>query len=164
MIKAIRHTAIILTGLSTFFSLIKSTNPVLLISLTILTAIWFFFSSKHTMIHGLMLPLYLFVIMLGFLFGNVIFMQIILFLLVLSTWEIDLLYIDSKGMIKKEDQWIMLKPLLIRELISMLVIGTSWFISSRIKLDLGFWFLSALVIILILILRKIFQFRKEDIQ
>ena len=157
MIKKIRFLSISLCGVLSVLSLSGNNNPMILLTYSVFVILWIFISPKFPFIHLIMLPIFISSILIGFLYGNSLITQIILFVLTLTSWEIDSLYIDSKGNIAKENQWVLLKPLIIRELVSTVVIVVSWGFSLLINFPIGFWPLLLLVLLLIITMRKIFQ-------
>jgi len=158
MIKILRYSLIALAGIMTFWSLISSGNLTILIVSIALFMLWLFISQKFAFVHNLMLPVYVFSVLSGILFGNSPVLQILILLLVLTAWDMDSLYIDSMGIIKKKEEWRLIKPLLFKEAMTGLLVFSCFGISTLITFSIGFWPLVLIVLSLIFILRKLFKY------
>jgi len=158
MIKILRYSLIVLAGILTSISLISNANTVILLISVIPLLLWLFASQHFAFLHNLILPVYVSFILSGMIYGNSPILQIMLLVLILTTWDIDSLYIDSKGIIGKKDEWRIIKPLLVREVLTIFLVFISMGISTLISFSIGFWTLVLIVLLLIFILRKLFQF------
>lgn len=157
MIRLTRHISLGLTGLLTAVSLYESTPPALVISALLLSLLWIFLSGRFPLLHNLMLPLFVLLVLLGHLFGNSMIIGLLLFYLILFSWDIDSLYFHSKGIILKDDELKLLHPLLMRYILSAFIVGFVWLISAQITISISFWPLAASTLILIVLLKKLFR-------
>lgn len=157
MIRILRHSLILLTGAMLSWSLISTPWLMLPILSGILTLLWLFAGMRFSIISTLSLPLYTAAILTGFLFSGTILIQGLLFILLLTCWETDMLYRDSWGLIKKRDELRLLLPLLLRGLLSLILMILVYYTAKKTGLRIGFWPLVGIVLLLIVTLRKYFR-------
>lgn len=157
MIRLTRYAYIGISGLLLSLSLLKTPSTALPVIAGALASAWLFSPRLKSAIHFAILPIFTGGVLLGYLFGGNTYGQILLFLLILTAWEIDSLYMDSKGCVDKEAEIKLVLPLIILQVISMLALTALYAYTESKGLRIGFWPLVIISISLIALLRKLFS-------
>lgn len=161
MIKILRYVLIGSAGAAISFSLISTPNPAFPLLSALVSLLWLFLGSRFRWIHLFALPLYTVAVLAGFLFDGTLLSQSLLYILFLTAWECDSLFMDSGKAMHRDSEKILLIHLLAREAISLIAIALAFALTNDKGPRIGFWPLAAIVVLLIVTLRKLFSIKDD---